>query len=69
MKTYQLTVNTLLGERTLTYTDYKEYYENREHAIMLNMLIEDEISEDEGRWVNGYYQSPNEVCYEYTNDE
>ena len=41
MKTYQLTVHTILGERTLTYTDYKEYYEDREHALMLNMWVSD----------------------------
>ena len=43
MTTYQLTVKTMFGDRTLSYTDKQEYLEAREHAIIFNVLIKDEI--------------------------
>jgi len=41
MKTYQITVYTMLGNRTITYTNHAEYIEAREHAIMCDILLRD----------------------------
>ena len=39
MKTYQLTIKEWYGQSIHNYTDYQEYLEKREEAIMLDVLV------------------------------